>query len=107
VENVMSEKADKNNQDELILGLVTPQRFLQAAAMLPALTIGTSLVMPFLGVSFGAGGVTLFFFIILRSLLDRRKLPTQIWMMAAAQALATAYVIYQHGFDLAGEMLGA
>ncbi|MFU8806860.1 MAG: hypothetical protein ACNA8W_23840 [Bradymonadaceae bacterium] len=96
----------ENNEDELVLGLIPPRTFLQVAAMLPAITIGSSLVVPFLGISFGAAGLMIFFFIILRSLLDRRKLPAQIWLMAAAQALAAAYVLHQHGFELAA-MLGA
>lgn len=102
----MNETSHEPHPDELILGLIPPQRFLQGAAMLPALTIGTSLVAPFLGISFGAGGLALYFFIILRALLDRRKLPPNIWMLAAAQALAAAYVFYQHGSELGG-LLGA
>lgn len=82
-----------------------PERFLQVTAMLPAITIAFSVAAPFLEVSFGAAGLTLFFFIVLRSLLDRRKLPTQIWMMAAAQTLAAGYAFYQHGSGLM-EMLG-
>ena len=102
----MTEKSDERNEDELILGMITPQRFLQVAAMLPAITIGASLAAPFLGISFGAAGLAIFFFIILRSLLDRREVQPKIWMMAAVQALAALYVFHQHGFDLAG-MLGA
>lgn len=102
----MTETTQEKNPDELILGLIPPQRFLQGAAMLPALTIGSSLVAPFLGISFGAGGLTIFFFIILRALLDRRKLPQNIWMLSVAQALAAAYVFYEHGSKLGG-LLGA
>lgn len=102
----MTEKTEDENHDQLVLGAIPPQRFLQGLAMLPAVTIAVSLVAPFLGISFGAAGLATFFFIILRSLLDRRKLPAQIWVMAAAQTLAAWYVFHQHGFDWAG-MLGA
>lgn len=98
----MSIVSDKKNQNDLVLGLITPQRFLQIAAMLPAFTIAGSLVAPYLGISIGSASVTLYFFIVLRSLLDRRKLPPKIWMMAAAQLLATLYVFAQHGVDLLG-----
>lgn len=102
----MGEKSEEKEKDELILGLIGAQRFLQVAAMLPALTIGSTLVAPFLGISFGAAGVAVFFFIVVRSLLDRRRLPGQVWMMAGGQVLAAVYVFSQYGVEWAG-MLGA
>lgn len=102
----MSEKSEESDNDDLILGLMTPRVFLQVAAMLPALTIMSSLVAPFLGISVGAAGLTLFFFLVLRALLDRRRLPSQVWAMAAVQLLATVYVFHLHGFEFLGQLGG-
>ncbi|RDV36792.1 hypothetical protein DV096_17040 [Bradymonadaceae bacterium TMQ3] len=92
--------AKADNPDELILGLIPPQRFLQGAAMLPAITIAASLGAPTLAIGFASGGLALFFFIVLRALLDRRALPPKVWALAAAQALASGYVFYVHGFNI-------
>ena len=104
VERVMSEKSNENHHEDLVLGVITPQRFLQGLAMVPALTIGVSVIAPFLAISFGVSGLAIFFFIILRALLDRRKLPNQIWAMAAVQLLAAGYVYYQYSAELAGTL---
>ncbi len=82
--------------EDLILGVITPLRFMQLASMLPALTVlGFALGPDFywLGVSFGLAGSVLFVILIGKGLLERRPLPKQLYLLLMVQLGVTAWTL--------------
>jgi hypothetical protein len=85
-----------SSEDDLILGVITPLRFMQIAAMLPAATLLGFVAGPdfhWLGVSFGVAGTVLFVILVGRGLMERRPLPWQLYVLLAAQVGVTAWTL--------------
>lgn len=84
------------DHDDLILGVISAQRFMQMMAMLPAITLlsaAADVEYNWLGISFGSAGSFLCFAIIFKAVRDKRELPWQAWAIAIAQWLVTAWVL--------------
>ena len=83
-------------EDDLILGVITPLRFMQTAAMLPAATLLGFVAGPdyhWLGVSFGVAGVVLFVILVVKGHLDARPLPWQLYLLLVVQLAATVWTL--------------
>lgn len=93
----MSEKT-KGKDEELILGVIKPQRFVQGMAMLPAVTL-LAMELPgdwdWLAASFGVAGTLLIGIVVVRAILGARKLNPLFWVLFVAQLIALVIVLTQ------------
>jgi hypothetical protein len=85
-----------SDDDDLILGVISPLRFMQGAAMSPAATLLGFVAgadYHWLGVSFGVAGVVLFVILVVKGHLDKRPLPWQLYLLLVVQLVVTVWTI--------------